>query len=87
MSEIRITVLPIGSAVIVGTKEKEIKVTIVEIMLTAENEIKYNCVWWDGYTRKKEWLSSIEVKLPEEDKAMKTTIGFAKWISGEENEI
>ena len=49
--------IAIGEPVLVG----DIKVEVAEILIRSRNSISYKVVWWDGRTRKSEWLESFEV--------------------------
>lgn len=63
-------VWPVGAKVIVGT---DITGTVTGIMLRAG--VTYEVVWWDGRTRRCEWLAECEIKPGSED-STKLRIGF-----------
>lgn len=52
-----VEVFAIGSTVHI---RKDIEATIVAITLMASG-VRYQCVWWEGRTRKCEWVEGLEV--------------------------
>jgi hypothetical protein len=65
-------VFRIGTEVDLG---KNLKGTVLEVLITESNKVQYKCVWWDGNKRTTDWLSSLEVEAAEEDKMF---IGFRR---------
>ena len=72
MSNSNLTIIPIGSSVIVG--HGEIEATINEVLIRSNYCIQYKCSWWNDTTRMNEWLDEHEVKTPEE--GIKQNVGF-----------
>ncbi len=54
-----IELIQVGSPVTVG---EDIRATITGIAIDAKCRLTYQCVWWDGRTRKNEWLEQFEVE-------------------------
>jgi len=59
-----------------GTKvsiHDDIQATINKVLITRSENCLYECVWWDGRTRKEGYLHPEEFQVVEGDKQ---TIGF-----------
>jgi hypothetical protein len=65
-----IEVIPPSSAVKIG---KEIDGTVIQVCLHGES-IQYQCSWWDGRSRRLEWLEEFEVSPSPDSKPV--PIGF-----------
>jgi hypothetical protein len=57
MSQLK--VFQIGSPVYIGD---HIEATILAISIYEHNRVSYQVAWWDGNTRKTDWLESFEVQ-------------------------
>lgn len=55
----------IGSKVNLGERLQGL---IVSINIKPSNYVSYQCVWWDGKTRKEGWFDEIEIEGTYEDK-------------------
>lgn len=64
-------VFQIGSPVIIGD---HIEATILAISIYEHNRVSYQVAWWDGNTRKSDWLEQHEVKSHKEQGTMR--VGF-----------
>ena len=52
----------IGDRVKFGiTKETAIEGIIRAVLIRAGNKIFYECIWYDGRTRKQEWIDEVEI--------------------------
>ena len=67
----QIEVMQVGSPV---TLSDNIPARITGIAINEKCHLTYRCVWWDGRTRKNEWLEQFEVTRTDETQGM--TIGF-----------
>lgn len=54
--------------------DENIEAIITGICIKGNYHITYECTWWDGKTRKCEWLEETEIKL--HDKTKLSKIGF-----------
>lgn len=72
------SVIEIGSAVSIGTKDDPIAAVVQAVSLRGEGGAvaQYECVWWDGKTRKSEWVGEDEVIQVTQPIARKMSIGF-----------
>lgn len=62
MSAKTLTVFEPGTLVwIVGHDGDAIPATVTGVCIFANNQIKYHVSWWDGRTRKEEWMEEQEV--------------------------
>lgn len=57
-----IEVYRVGQDVLIGVGDKSIRATVIQIAIHANEAVQYQVVWWDGRTRKVEWLEASEVK-------------------------
>lgn len=76
-----ISVLRPGTRVLIGntygsqgSKVDPIEATIVALRVQNGLTVDYQVIWWDGRTRKSEWLESFEVTTKENTD--KLAIGF-----------
>lgn len=70
----KLMVLPPGSPVEIGVGADRIRADVTAVCIYPHN-IQYQVVWWDGRTRKQEWVNDHEVlPLAEADKL---PVGFA----------
>lgn len=67
-----IEVFQVGSPVIIG---EHIEARVLAISIYEHNRVSYQVVWWDGNTRKTDWLESFEVQ-PHKGEITKLRIGF-----------
>lgn len=67
----QIEVFQVGSPVIIGD---HIEATILTICIYNQLRITYQVAWWDGNTRKSEWLEEDEVKSHRGEVTMR--VGF-----------
>lgn len=63
-----------GSPCQIGPHQDKIKGRILEVCVRDKNCISYKVSWWDGRSRKTEWLEQIEVSRVDETLGIK--IGF-----------
>lgn len=56
--------------------EKEIVARVEEILISGRGEVKYKVVWWDGNTRKAEWVPDHEITSALELHKTSLKIGF-----------
>ena len=76
-----ITALHIGTRVTIGPSDDPIVATVLALSVRGiEPLIQYECVWWEGKTRKSEWLSEGEV-TPEGKKPLTMRIGFSAEVT------
>ncbi len=68
-----VVVIPPGTAVALGPKQ-EIEGTVLETNIKEGGYVFYRVAWWDGNSRKTEWLEAHEVCRPAEK--MTVSIGF-----------
>jgi sugar lactone lactonase YvrE len=61
-----------GSEVRIG---KDISAIVNAVCISANGRVTYEVVWWDGRTRKSDWLASCEVEQSSE-KSDRKSIGF-----------
>jgi len=64
-----IAVFAVGTEVDLG---KNLKGTVLEVLISENDKVQYKCIWWDGKSRTTDWLSSLELKATTE----KIYIGF-----------
>jgi hypothetical protein len=57
-----IEVYRVGQDVKIGVGEKLITAKVLQIAIHANESVQYQVVWWDGRTRKVEWLEAIEAR-------------------------
>ncbi len=55
---------------------KDIEGLITSILINSKNDVCYKVVWWDGNTRKEEWVKDYEIIYDSYNK--KEKIGFTK---------
>jgi uncharacterized protein YodC (DUF2158 family) len=56
----------------------EVPATIVSVAIHSGNYIQYECVWWSGQSRNREWFSEAEIlEFVDKDKP-KIQIGFCR---------
>ena len=65
MNKAHIEVFSIGTVVDLGEK---LKGTVIEILISGNQCVKYKCSWWDGKTRKSEWFYAREIDGPYEER-------------------
>lgn len=63
-----------GSTVMIGP-DKDLEATVLAIQIE-EDCVKYQVSWWDGRTRKNEWLQSCEVNA--HGGTVSIGVGFAR---------
>jgi len=72
-----IEVFALGSPVLLGYYEDcNIPATVLAVMIHANNQIQYQCAYWNGRERKLDWLEESEVTLAGESRT--TKIGFKR---------
>jgi hypothetical protein len=64
-----------GTSVLVGIGADAIRAEVLQSCISAHG-LQYQCVWWDGRTRRVEWMEDFEVQ-PIDEVSEKTRIGFA----------
>ena len=76
------SVLEIGSSVNIGTVDDPIPAVIHAVSLRGKGGAvaQYECVWWDGKTRKAEWVDEREIVQPSKPLAAKMNIGFSRVV-------
>jgi len=60
-----------------GTKvllDKDIQAVVITVSIHSHNYVQYECAWWSGATRTREWFGEHEIIGEEQDKGLK--IGF-----------
>lgn len=65
------TLFAVGSWVCIADNTKA---QVRQICISEEDNIEYECVWWNEATRNTEWLSAFEVRAVET--TLTTQIGF-----------
>ena len=64
----------------IGTKVKlnddDLVAKIVTVAIHASNVIQYECTWWSGETRVRDWFSEDDIVDVIEQDAKKSKIGF-----------
>jgi uncharacterized protein YodC (DUF2158 family) len=72
------SVIEIGSPVNIGTADDPIHAVIQAVSLrgVGGSVAQYECVWWDGKTRKSEWIGEDEIVQASRPLAAKMSIGF-----------
>jgi len=68
-----IELFEVGTRVFIGGK---IEAIVTAVMIRAEQQIQYECVYWDSNVRKCEWVFSLEVRSEKDTVAIQ--IGFKK---------
>lgn len=69
-----IEVYLIGSEVKVASEENAIKAKIIAIGIRSNDRVSYEISWWDGRSRKTDWIEACEIVGV--DNANKMKIGF-----------
>lgn len=72
-----LTLLSPGTPVLLGPTLDPIDGTILAALLRVNEYVQYEVAYWDGKTRKVEWIASHEVR-PRAGGASITKIGFAQ---------
>jgi len=67
----QIEVMQVGSPVMLSG---DIPARITSIWIEDKCRIQYQCAWWEGRTRRCEWIEQFEVVRTDETQGMK--IGF-----------
>ena len=71
MNDVDIELIPAGTEVKVGDD--------IEAVVTAacirDLDVTYECVWWDGRTRKSEWLPSWQIRVAQNTGALRVGFG------------
>ena len=72
------SVIEIGSTVSIGTNDDPIGAVVQAVSLRGKGGAvaQYECVWWDGKTRKSEWVGEDEIIQVTQPNARKMSIGF-----------
>lgn len=64
----------------VGTEvslTEEVSAKIITVAIHADNVVQYECAWWSGESRTREWFAASEfIKIGEKDEPVK--IGFLR---------
>lgn len=63
-----------------GTKvmlDEAVSATIVTVAIHAGNYVQYECAWWGGGSRTREWFHKDEILEVIDEAKTKTQIGFA----------
>ena len=65
-----------GTRVILNTEPDEIEATISTVAIHVGDYVQYECVWWAGANRSRDWFSESDIlEVVSEDKE-KRKIGF-----------
>jgi len=65
-----------GIKVLVSADPDSIEATISTVAIHDGDYVQYECVWWNGLTRSRDWFSETDIiEVVNEDKP-KTKIGF-----------
>ncbi|MGW8178081.1 MAG: hypothetical protein ACWGQW_04710 [bacterium] len=64
-----------GASVKIGPVMDRITATVHSILIEPENSVSYKLAWWDGKTRREEWLPAHEI-YPDEHDSQHGQIGF-----------
>lgn len=57
-------IYPVDSEVVIGD-DIQARITAVCLRGLAGTSVTYECVWWDGRSRRSEWLTESEIKSQE----------------------
>jgi len=60
----KINAIACGTAVEIGPEDSPIEAVVSAITIRDRN-VSYEVTWWDGRTRKSEWIDRSEVRMPE----------------------
>ncbi len=65
-------IIPPGTAVLMGSSDDLLVGRVVEVLMDGVNvcHVQYKVVWWDGRTRRSEWLEESEVAPRTPDSTM-----------------
>ena len=66
-------VYPVGTEVLISD---EVSATIVTVAIHSGNYVQYECAWWSGGSRTREWFHETEIQIDKKDKTLK--IGFSQ---------
>lgn len=66
-----IEVIQPGSAVLIGEK---VRAVVLQVVVRDKNLIEYQVSWWEGNSRRSEWLQEIEVERSDSTQSLQ--IGF-----------
>ena len=69
----KMTIIEIGARIKIAGGLIDAQVTAACIR---SSRVTYECVWWDGNTRKCEWLDAVELSATEQTNIVK--IGFSR---------
>ncbi len=67
-----IEVYPVGTVVLL---DDDVKAKVVTVALHDSNYVQYECAWWSGQSRSREWFSEGDILKVVDPKA-KQKIGF-----------
>jgi len=59
------------------TLDDDIRATIIAATILDEDVVQYQCVWWNGKTRTKDWIKPVEITVTDR-KHKKIKIGFSQ---------
>ena len=55
--------------------DEDISATIIGVTILAENVLQYQCAWWNGKSRSKDWIKPSEI-TDIDNGSKKIKIGF-----------
>lgn len=76
MSKYATKVVAVGTKVEMGTREDPIQGVITALMIEQNLSVSYRVVWWEGRTRRHEWIVDQEAWLATDDPPQRMAIGF-----------
>lgn len=68
-------ILCAGAAVLIGPEDDQVEALVAAACLRGD-AVTYECIWWEGKTRKVEWLAEHEVTPSTVKRTHVRTIGF-----------
>tara|TARA_B100000405_G_C16566325_1_gene367744 strand:+ start:212 stop:442 length:231 start_codon:yes stop_codon:yes gene_type:complete len=55
---------------------EEVEAKIITVAIHQDGTVQYECAWWSGQSRVREWFSSEDFIEVQADKVVKNKIGF-----------
>ena len=59
---------------------EEVEAKIITVAIHQDGTVQYECVWWSGQSRVREWFSTEDFLEIQEGKVVKSKIGFCPQI-------
>jgi hypothetical protein len=67
------TLFAVGAWVLIGDT---VPAQVRQICISANEDVEYEVVWWDGRDRKMTWLSAFELKVDPDKETLLFDVGF-----------